>query len=787
MPSGDWSGQQLAEFLAAVSSYDTEAAAVAGAVERAAEALEAEVAALVRGGRVVSSVGFASGRVPEDELRRAAAGEVRVIDVPGAGRCRVLCVPFEDDEPAQLLLARSGGDYASAEVALLRAMARALGLNVRMLRMLEAERSLRERSERHAQENARLLSSLQERQTLLERLFRIQRSISHRAPIQEVLDAITEGAVDLLGDDVVGLRLIDPDDPSSSVMVSSQGMGEDLARSLGRSPVDHGVGGLAITTRQLIVTHDYAGLVHPLEPLVSDGLRAAMAAPVYQDGEPMGSLVVASYDRERRYGTMEQEMLLAFAEHASLALNDASAVEAMRKAFADAVHQAHHDTLTGLPNRALVLDRLDHALARQVRGGRRSGVLFVDLDRFKTVNDTLGHSIGDEVLVRIGERLAASVRPGDTVGRLAGDEFVVVCEEIETAELLQVAQRLSRAIEEPLPLYGRDTVITASIGVAHVNGGGRAEDVLRDADVAMYRAKERGRARIEVFDSAIRARLLERIETEHALRRALQRDELRLHYQPIVRAVGGELLAVEALVRWQHPERGLIPPGAFVPVAEDTDLIIPLGRWVLDQACAQLGRWLAANPRLARLQVGVNLSARQFTDPDIVTIVAEALARAGIPPTSLSLEITESVLMEEVETTAETLRALKDLGVGLSIDDFGTGYSSLSYLKRFPVDTLKIDRSFVDGLGVDPEDHAIVDAVVSLAHALGLVVVGEGVETQAQIQELRRLGCDAAQGYLIGRPVAADRDGPAVPGTGEPALGPSPAAVPCDRLRVVAE
>ena len=787
MASGDWSGQQLAEFLAAVSTYDTEAAAVAGAVERAAEALEAEVAALVRGGRVISSVGFASGRVPEDELRRAAAGEVTVIDVPGAGHCGVLTVPFEDDEPAHLLLARSGGDYASAEVALLRAMARALRLNVRMLRMLEAERNLRERSERHAQENARLLSSLQERQTLLERLFRIQRSISHRAPIREVLDAITEGAVDLLGDDVVGLRLIDPNDPSSLVMVSSRGMDDDLARSLGRSPVDHGVGGLSITTRRLIVTHDYARLVHPLEPLVSGGLKSAMAAPVYQDGEPIGSLVVASYDRERRYGAMEQEMLLAFAEHASLALNDASAVEAMRKAFADAVHQAHHDILTGLPNRALVLDRLDHALARQVRGGHRSGVLFVDLDRFKAVNDTLGHSIGDEVLVRIGERLAASVRPGDTVGRLAGDEFVVVCEEIETAELLQIAQRLSRAIEEPLPLYGRDTVITASIGVAHVDVGSRAEDVLRDADVAMYRAKERGRARIEVFDSAIRARLLERIETEHALRRALQRDELRLHYQPIVRAVNGELLAVEALVRWQHPERGLVPPGAFVPVAEDTDLIIPLGRWVLDEACTQLGRWLAANPRLARLQVGVNLSARQFTDPDIVPIVAEALARADIPPTSLSLEITESVLMEEVEATAETLRALKDLGVGLSIDDFGTGYSSLSYLKRFPVDTLKIDRSFVDGLGVDPEDHAIVDAVVSLAHALGLVVVGEGVETQAQMQELRRLGCNAAQGYLIGRPVAAHEDGPDVPGMGELARGRPTAAVPSGRLRVVAE
>ncbi|MGH9152957.1 MAG: putative bifunctional diguanylate cyclase/phosphodiesterase, partial [Acidimicrobiales bacterium] len=761
---GDWSGQQLAEFLAAVSSYATEPAAVAGAVERIAEAVEAEVAAVVRRGRVVASVGFPAERVPVAELRRAASGGIDAIDVPGAGRCPLLSVPFDDDGAACLLVARSGAALTPAEVALVRAMARVLALNLRMVRMLEAERDSRERSERHAEENARLLSSLRERQTLLERLFRIQRSISHRAPIAEVLDAITEGAVELLGDDVVGLRLIDPEDPSVLAMVSSRGMNDELTRSLARSRVDQGVGGLAITTRRLVVTHDYAGLAQPLQPLVSDGLRSAMAAPVYQDGEPIGALVVASRDPGRRYGPVEQEMLLAFAEHASLALNDASAVEAMRKAFADAVHQAHHDVLTGLPNRALVLDRLDHALARQLRGGRGAGVLFVDLDRFKVVNDTLGHSVGDEVLVRIGERLQGSVRPGDTVGRLAGDEFVVVCEDVEIDKVLEIARRVARAVGSPLPLYGRDTVLTASIGVAHVQGGGRAEDVLRDADVAMYRAKERGRARIEVFDAAIRARLLERLETEHTLRRALRRDELRLHYQPIVRAADGHLLAVEALVRWQHPERGLLQPDGFVPVAEDTDLIIPLGRWVLTEACAQLGRWQAANPGLARLKVGVNLSARQFTDPDIVPIVAEALARAAISPRSLSLEITESVLMEDVGSTAETLRALKDLGVGLSIDDFGTGYSSLSYLKRFPVDALKIDRSFVDGLGVDPEDHAIVDAVVSLAHALGLEVVGEGVETMGQVHELRRLGCDAAQGYLIGRPEPAGGHGPDVPG-----------------------
>ncbi|MGH9282993.1 MAG: diguanylate cyclase domain-containing protein, partial [Acidimicrobiales bacterium] len=405
--SGDWSGQQLAELLAAVSSYDHEPAAVAGAVERAAEAVEAEVGALVRDGRVVSAVGFPKGRIPAEELCLAATGQVRVMDVPGAGPCDVLSVVVEDEVSTALVLARSGDPFSQMELALVRAMARVLSLSLRMLRTLDAERGARARIERQAEENASLLVSLQERQTLLERLFRIQRSISHRAPIDEVLDAITEGAAELLGDGVIGLRLINPDDPTMLRMAASRGLGDEVAEQLRERPVDEGVGGLAITERRLVVTHDYAGLDHPMEPFVAGGLRAAMGAPVFQDGEPIGSLVVASFDPERRYDVMEQEMLLAFAEHASMALNDASAVDAMRKAFADAVHQANHDALTGLPNRALVLDRLHHAIDRLERGEGQVGVLFVDLDRFKVVNDTLGHSVGDEVLIRIGERLQA--------------------------------------------------------------------------------------------------------------------------------------------------------------------------------------------------------------------------------------------------------------------------------------------------------------------------------------------------------------------------------------------
>jgi predicted signal transduction protein with EAL and GGDEF domain len=365
--------------------------------------------------------------------------------------------------------------------------------------------------------------------------------------------------------------------------------------------------------------------------------------------------------------------------------------------------------------------------------------------------------VGDEVLVQIAERLQTAVRPGDTVSRLAGDEFVVVCEDVECEEdLVRLGERMAQAIARPLQLYGRDTVITASIGIANASPDTTAEDLLRDADVAMYRAKERGRSRIELFDQAMRTRMLDRLETEHALRIAVQQSQLVLHYQPTVCLTTGRVLSLEALVRWQHPTRGLVQPSEFVGLAEDTGLIVPLGRWALTTACEQLAAWRAAHAEFEGLQVSVNLSARQFADPHLVSMVADALAASGLPSDRLWLEITESVLMEEAEATVDTLRALRALGVRISIDDFGTGYSSLSYLKRFPVDVLKIDRSFVDGLGVDPEDQAIVTAIVSLARALGLGVVAEGVETAEQLDEVRRLGCNGVQGYYLGRPQPAD-------------------------------
>ena len=755
----EWHAQQLAEFLAAVSAYEDEPAALDGAVERAAEAMEAEIAAIVRDGSVLVSVGFRTGHVPVDALIAAAA--TPVLNVAGVGDCAVVTVPV--DGTTSLLVARSGDPFASDEALLLRGMGRVLGQALRMLRALDNERALHAQALSHMEEKQQLLAVLQERQTLLERLFRIQRSISHRMPIGDVLDSITEGAAELVGVETASLRILDETDRHRTLLVSSAGIDPSVMAALTYASLDQGVSGQSILRGRLVIAEDYAAFPYAHKALATQGLRSAMAAPVYRNGAIVGSLLVGSF-QARTYSPAEQEVLLAFAEHASLALNDAAAVDGMRRAFDDAMHQATHDPLTGLPNRSLVLDRLDQALARSHRTGGRVTVLFADLDRFKVVNDSFGHTVGDGVLLSISERLRAAVRPHDTVGRLAGDEFIIVCEAITDREALDVAERVADAVARPIVLGGRETVITASIGIAHAETGTGAEDMLRDSDVAMYRAKERGRSRIELFDADMRRRMMDRLEMERSLRTAIGAGELRLDYQPIVAFDGWEVIAAEALVRWDHPERGTVEPAEFIPLAEESGLILPLGRWVLGEACRQVADWRAAGR--PNLRVTVNLSARQFADPDLIDAVAEALARAQLPPDALWLEITESVLMEEVKATADTLLALKRLGVHLAVDDFGTGYSSLSYLKRFPVDMLKIDRSFIDGLGTDPEDGAIVLAIVSLAQALRLGVVAEGVEYFHQLEVLHRLGCDAVQGFLLARPGPADR----LPAQAPPAL-----------------
>ncbi|MCI3948416.1 MAG: hypothetical protein K0R11_350 [Acidimicrobiales bacterium] len=422
-------------------------------------------------------------------------------------------------------------------------------------------------------------------------------------------------------------------------------------------------------------------------------------------------------------------------------------------------HQALHDHLTGLPNRVLLHDRLTQALARCARSACHVAVVFLDLDHFKVVNDSLGHDAGDRVLRAVSARITNVLRPADTLARFGGDEFVVVCDDIAgPAEGTRIARRILDALVEPVDEVDGGVHIGASVGVSLAKGdAATADELIRDADAAMYRAKERGRGRIELFDEGMRSRLVSRLAEERRLRAAIANDEFDLHYQPVVALPGREVVGVEGLVRWRHPERGLVPPAEFIPLAEESGLITELGQWVLEEGCRQAGGWARNLGPDRPLEVALNLSTRQLAEQGLAKRVGALIDRNGLRPggVALCLEITESFLLEDPVATGTALDELRTLGVRLSIDDFGTGYSSLAYLRRFPLDALKIDRAFVSGLGVDPDSRAIASAIIELAHALGLDVVAEGVEEEVQLDVLVELGCDRAQGYLFSRPVPA--------------------------------
>jgi diguanylate cyclase (GGDEF)-like protein len=432
-----------------------------------------------------------------------------------------------------------------------------------------------------------------------------------------------------------------------------------------------------------------------------------------------------------------------------------------RKALEDAlIHQAFHDALTGLANRALFTDRIGHALARSERQPRRLAVLFLDLDDFKTVNDTLGHAAGDRLLAEIGQRIAAELRAGDTAARLSGDEFAVLLEDITEDDAATVtATRVLQAIERPLTIDGHELRMSASAGIAYGHGSSEtADDLLAEADVAMYHAKEQGKARHATFVPQMRDQAWDRLELEAELRRALERNELVVHYQPVLDLRSRRLTDLEALVRWQHPTRGLLSPGAFISVAERSGLIVPLGRFVLREACRQVRAWQRI-PSANGISVSVNLSPHQFRDPGLVDDVRRILDETGLDPSLLKLEITESSMMTDGDATEAALKALHEIGAKLVVDDFGTGYSALNYFKRFKLDELKIDRSFVSGLGRDREDTAIVKAAIAFARALGLGVTAEGIESDHQLQRLLALGCNRGQGYLFGRALSAESFG----------------------------
>lgn len=739
MTSASWATLELAEFLEIFSTIER-VPMLQLAIDRVAEALDAEVTALVSGTEVSVCRGFPPDQVPMDRLIELRSSLPSEITLPCVGSGHILTAVVDTDTDTHLVVVRRSEGFTREENTLLRSMARALGL---------------------ANANGALLTQLAERQELAVRLFRIEQSISHRAPLQDVLDAVTDGAAELLGSDIVAIHVeLDStiDNPEDSDHFASvRGVSAEWSEVFAATPAGIGFAGRAYVENRLVVTDDYQCEPDHMDTNDTYRTRAAMAAPVHRQGKPVGVLSVASRNPDRRFTPAEQEVLLTFAQHVSLALNDASAVNDLRRSLEGATHRASHDSLTGLLNRSAVIDALNNLLDSATHS-TPVAVLFMDVDRFKGINDLLGHGVGDRVLIEIGDRLRTSVRSGDIVARLAGDEFVVLAPGISVSEAEAMSERISETVARPIEVDERDVLVTVSVGLAIATVPLPADDLLADADVAMYRAKQRGRARVVHFDRQMRVELMRQSELELGLTVAMRDPgQLVVHYQPIYRLESGLINGFEALVRWQHPQLGMLSAGDFVPVAEDTGQVAALGRFVLNEAVRQLSSWRTMGEEFAHLSMAVNLSARQFADPNLVTLVDEVLRCHELPPDKLHLEITETTLMEETVTTDATMAGLRNRAIGLSIDDFGTGYSSLTYLKRFPVDTLKIDREFVTDLCADRDDEAIVTAVIALADALGLTTVAEGVECYEQLEWLRERGCDLAQGYLLGRPADAAR------------------------------
>jgi diguanylate cyclase (GGDEF)-like protein len=741
-----WSTQQLTELLALVSSLPVDADVAQRAVEHAAEALEAEVCALVAGNEVLACVGYARHKVPHSLLANARTGTV--LDVPGVGLCRVLAADCDALPDGRLLVARKQCSPTSGEDrSLVRGLARVLSLALQARRVVADERRRRTDSEQEVQRTSVLVASLRERQALLERLARVQRSISTRRPLDEVLNAIVHGAAELIGDETAGLRLLTPGDPTTMTLVSSTGLTEELLRAGRVSPVHEGIGGRAVREGRLVSSDDYASTERAMAAFVEHGITASMAAPVYQGDDVIGSLVVSTTLPGRVYSDSEKDVLLAFAEHTSLAVNDATTVDALRDAVAQATHEARHDGLTGLPNRSQFLELVQESLSR----GDAVGVLFIDLDDFKLINDTLGHPMGDRLLQAVAGRLRQMTRTSDVVARLGGDEFAVLLGAATPAETIATADRVRTGLMPPFHLPGHQVSVGASTGVVVWPAGSlaEAEELLRDADVAMYRAKGAGKGHAVVFEPAMRQDLQARSQLEADLRWALDDGAIRPHYQPVVDVAQGLVVGVEALLRSHHPHRGWIAPSEFVPVAEETGMVLELGRTVLHQSCQQAVAW-QDDPRTAQLGISVNVSARQLVEPGFFEDVTAALDFSGLDPQRLTLELTESVLVRDLDAAAATLRRLSQSGVRIAIDDFGTAYSSLSYLATMPVTVLKIDRSFVRGPGL-----RVAAGIVSLADGMGLSTVVEGVETTEDLRSLTALGCRVFQGFLWS---------PAVPG-----------------------
>jgi diguanylate cyclase (GGDEF)-like protein len=728
--------EQLTEFLSVVADRPGGPAAHDAAVGCAARALDADIAVLMIDEGVVAAVGLSVAEVPGYAIAEVTAGRRTTLDLAGR-HYAVTYATIGGDAPGVLVLGRDSqaGAFSAEEVCLLRGMARVLELSLSSLHMLESER-------RYAAENDRLLDSLQQRQLLFDQLTDIQREVARHAPLDRILGLVATACRELLEVDVCTVNLVEPDDLTAGSVVAASGLPADVIAQLKRVPLPAaGVSGLSVLGDELVMVEDYT--TSPIAmPAMSDAqLRSVMATPVHEEGRAMGSLTVATVARTREWDKPAQEALKAFAEHVSLALTDARQVEAVSQSFLD--------PLTGLAGRALFLTRMEEAL----RLDRGAAVLLVDLDRFKMVNDSLGHSAGDALLVAVADRIRSCLRDGDTAARLGGDEFAVLLPGLaDRAEAEPIAERILDLLHEPFALDRAESYVSASVGIAiSAPGEHDAQQLMVHADLAMYQAKKHGKDHLEVFEPAMESAFQASIALEADLRRAVVRHEFELRYQPIVHLQTGEISGVEALIRWQHPTRGEVAPMDFVPLAEETGMIVPIGEWVLREACRRIAEW---NARRAErpLTVSVNISAVQLEQPALPQTVQSALDDTGLPADRLILELTESLLVDHRPATLRRLEAIKALGVRLAIDDFGTGYSSLAYLRRFPVDIIKIDKSFVDDVD-EPTAAALTHGIIQLGQALQLSTIAEGIEHASQLSSLEAGNCEMGQGYFFAQPL----------------------------------
>jgi diguanylate cyclase (GGDEF)-like protein len=593
-------------------------------------------------------------------------------------------------------------------------------------------------------------------------LVKISRHLATSLEVREVLEQIAIGTIDILHADGCSIYTLEEDGQTLTPVVALEPPYEEEILSAPLD-VDKSFTGMAVKARKALVFNNPVdtpgGFQIPGTPVEED--ERIIVAPLIADDQILGAICL---DRlEIDFTNEDLALAETYATYAATAFKNAQThyrlkreMEERQRAQLQLLHDAFHDGLTELPNRALLMDRLGRAIERAKRHkGYLFAILFLDIDRFKVVNDSLGHTIGDQLLVDVANRLESCLRSLDTVARLGGDEFVMLLDDLEDLDdPIRVAERIQEEINKPFTLNGHKVVITASIGiVTNLNSYDNPDDALQDADIAMYRAKSSGRARYEIFDAEMRARAILRLQLEVDLHKAIEKQEFLVHYQPLVELDSGKIFGFEALLRWQHPQKGLVMPMEFIPVAEETGLMIPIGLWLLREACQKTRQWQDRYPMDPPLSISVNFSSRQLIQPNLVSQIERILSDTGLAATSLRLEVTEDVVMENVRLSLPILEKLRKMGIHIEMDDFGTGYSSLSNLYRLPIENIKIDASFIWTMDSPSHNLKIVRTIVTMARELGMGTIAEGVETIEQLEQLRSLNCRFGQGYLFSVPI----------------------------------